>query len=100
LLALSLLGGVALLLILMSSLVSADPIEPPAGYPKLGLSVKTVSPTLASPGALTLTYAVELRNTGAYTAEDVLLTDAVTAPWCTMAMPGPAPARSRRPAAC
>ncbi len=80
LLALSLLGGVALLLILMSSLVSADPIEPPAGYPKLGLSVKTVSPTLASPGALTLTYAVELRNTGAYTAEDVLLTDAVTGP--------------------
>lgn len=35
LLVLSLLGGVALLLLLLSGLVSADPIAPPEGYPKL-----------------------------------------------------------------
>ena len=45
LLALSLLGGGILLLMLLSGLVSADPIAPPEGYPKLNLSVKTVSPT-------------------------------------------------------
>ena len=78
LLALSLLGGGILLFLLLSGLVSADPIDPPAGYPKLNLSVKTVSPTLTYPGATTLTYAVEIRNTGAYTASGVQLTDALT----------------------
>ncbi|HDQ73408.1 MAG TPA: DUF11 domain-containing protein [Chloroflexi bacterium] len=55
--------------------VHADPIEPPEGYPKLALSVKTVTPTLAETGGVTLYYAIEIRNTGAYTAENVTLTD-------------------------
>jgi uncharacterized repeat protein (TIGR01451 family) len=57
--------------------VYADPIEPPEGYPKLSLSVKTVAPTLASPGGVTLTYTIEVSNTGAYTATGTTLTDVI-----------------------
>jgi uncharacterized repeat protein (TIGR01451 family) len=53
----------------------ADPIDPPAGYPKLTLSTKTVTPTLAHTGGVTLHYVIHIRNTGAYTAADVTLTD-------------------------
>jgi uncharacterized repeat protein (TIGR01451 family) len=56
-------------------LAHADPIEPPEGYPKLSLSVKTVTPTLATTAGAILHYAIEIRNTGAYTATDTTLTD-------------------------
>ena len=55
----------------------ADPIDPPEGYPKLRLSVKTVAPTLAGTGGAVLTYAIEIRNTGAYTAPNVVLADLI-----------------------
>jgi len=53
----------------------AAPIPPPEGYPKLSLSTKRVAPTLAHTGGVTLTYAIEIRNTGATTASHVTLTD-------------------------
>lgn len=46
----------------------AEPIDPPTGYPKLSLSTLTVTPTLAGTNGVTLTYRVEMVNTGAYTA--------------------------------
>lgn len=55
----------------------ADPIDPPDGYPKLLLSMKTVTPTLAGTGGQTLYYVVEIQNTGAYTAENVALSDPI-----------------------
>jgi uncharacterized repeat protein (TIGR01451 family) len=55
----------------------ADPIEPPDGYPKLSLSVKTVRPTLAFTEGVALTYTIEMRNTGAYTATGTTLTDVI-----------------------
>ena len=55
----------------------ADPIDPPEGYPKLILSMKSVSPTLVNVGGETLTYLIEIRNTGAYTAEGALLTNPI-----------------------
>jgi uncharacterized repeat protein (TIGR01451 family) len=51
------------------------PIPPPAGYPKLSLSTKTVTPTLAATGGAVLTYTVEIRNTGATTATNTTLVD-------------------------
>jgi uncharacterized repeat protein (TIGR01451 family) len=57
--------------------VHAGPIDPPEGYPKLFLSVKTVTPTLAATGGVTLYYEIEIRNTGAYTAFGAALTDAI-----------------------
>ena len=54
----------------MNTVVHADPIDPPEGYPKLNLSVKTVTPTLAPTDGHTLQYHIEIRNTGAYMAED------------------------------
>jgi uncharacterized repeat protein (TIGR01451 family) len=58
--------------------VSADPIPPEqGGHPKFNVSVKTVTPTLANTGGATLQYAIELRNTGAYTASDTTLTDII-----------------------
>ncbi len=61
-LGLAILGGLlsltaVLLLMLYSSpsVVHADPIDPPDGYPKLSLSSKTVTPTLAPTGGVTLT---------------------------------------------
>lgn len=73
-------GGLMLLLIALSGMVAADPIEPPAGYPKLSLSVKTVSPTLTYVGGATLTYQIQIRNTGAWTATNVALSDVLTGP--------------------
>ena len=75
-LGLSILGGVFLLTAVLLAVsinplaVHADPIEPPEGYPKLSLSVKTVTPTLAATGGVTLHYAIEICNTGAYTATE------------------------------
>ena len=57
----------------------ADPIEPPDGYAKLSLSLKTVTPTLAAGGGETLYYEIEIRNTGAYTATGVALSDPIPA---------------------
>lgn len=80
-LGLAILGGVflltaVLLIVSMSPLaVRADPIDPPEGYPKLSLSVKTVTPTLAATGGVTLYYRIEIQNTGAYTAAGTTLTD-------------------------
>jgi uncharacterized repeat protein (TIGR01451 family) len=58
-------------------LAHADPIPPPEGYPKLTLSAKTVSPTLAHTGQITLSYIIEIRNTGAYTAAGTTLSDTI-----------------------
>lgn len=55
--------------------VHAAPIEPPEGYPKFITSSKIVSPTLASPNGESLHYRIEIRNTGAYRADETLLTD-------------------------
>ncbi|MEA3342422.1 MAG: hypothetical protein U9R15_20865 [Chloroflexota bacterium] len=55
--------------------VRADPIDPPEGYPKLNLSAKTVMPALATTGGVTLTYRIEIQNTGAHTATGATLTD-------------------------
>ena len=80
-LGLSTLGGVFLLVALLLVVnndplaVRADPIDPPEGYPKLSLSVKTVTPTLATTGGTTLTYRIEIQNTGAFTAAGTTLTD-------------------------
>jgi uncharacterized repeat protein (TIGR01451 family) len=78
-LSLAALGGLLLaasvLLLLRNPVARADPIDPPAGYPKFALSIKTVTPTLAHTGGVTLHYAIHIRNTGAYTAADVTLID-------------------------
>ena len=58
-----------------SQVAYADPIEPPEGYPKLNLSSKVVTPTLAHTGGVTLYYAIEILNTGAYTAAGTTRTD-------------------------
>ncbi len=55
--------------------VNAAPIDPPEGYPKFIASTKTVSPTLVGVGNETLTYRVELVNTGAYRADDTEFID-------------------------
>ncbi len=71
-----------LLLVALSDdalLVHADPIPPPEGYPKLKLSTKTVTPTLVHTGQITLSYIIELRNTGAYTAAGTTLRDTLPA---------------------
>jgi uncharacterized repeat protein (TIGR01451 family) len=58
--------------------VYAAPIPPPEGYPKLSLSTKTVTPTLAQLNTpSTLYYKIEIRNTGAYQADNVMLTDVI-----------------------
>jgi uncharacterized repeat protein (TIGR01451 family) len=51
------------------------PIPPPEGYPKLNLSTKTVTPTLAEQGGAVLYYTIEIRNTGAATATNATLVD-------------------------
>ena len=58
---------------------AAGPIDPPVGYPKLTLSTKVVTPTLAAPGGAVLEYNIEVLNTGAYTASDVTLVDTIPA---------------------
>ncbi|MGD2078815.1 MAG: hypothetical protein PVH18_10550, partial [Chloroflexota bacterium] len=60
-------------------LVHADPIPPPEGYPKLKLSSKMVTPTLTHTGHITLSYIIEIRNTGAYTAAGTTLSDSLPA---------------------
>ena len=55
----------------------AEPL--PGGAPKLILSTKTVTPTLTTPGSVTLTYLIRLVNTGAWTATAASLTDALPA---------------------
>ncbi len=74
---LALLGVVLLVTVSMGDtlVAHADPIEPPEGYPKLSLSVKSVTPTLAATGGVTLHYTIQIQNTGAYTAFDATLTD-------------------------
>jgi uncharacterized repeat protein (TIGR01451 family) len=57
------------------AVVSADPIPPEEGYPKFITSVKTVTPTLTSVGEQTLTYIIELINTGAYSAAGTTVLD-------------------------
>ena len=59
--------------------VFADPIDPPAGYPKFITSVKVVSPALAYTGGQTLTYQIEIVNTGAYTGYGTVLVDTLPA---------------------
>jgi uncharacterized repeat protein (TIGR01451 family) len=61
------------------STVLAAPIPPPEGYPKLNLSTKVVSPTLAHRGGATLSYQIEIINTGAYAAEGVSFIDLIPA---------------------
>ena len=82
-LGLTVLGGLLLVSVLLLTVsgnsleVYADPIDPPEGYPKLSLSFKTVAPTLTYPGGVTLYYTIEIRNTGAYTAANAMLTDVI-----------------------
>jgi len=56
---------------------AAGSIPPPVGYPKLTLSTKVVTPTLAAPGGAVLVYSLEILNTGAYSATDVTLVDTI-----------------------
>lgn len=58
---------------------SSGPIPPPEGYPKLSLSTKVGTPTLANTDGAKLTYNLEILNTGAYTATNVRLADAIPA---------------------
>ncbi len=55
--------------------VHAAPIDPPEGYPKLSMSALTVTPTLAGTSGEMLSYLIEIRNTGAYMAEGVTLSN-------------------------
>jgi uncharacterized repeat protein (TIGR01451 family) len=59
--------------------VYAAPIPPPAGYPKLSLSTKSVQPELALPGGATLKYQIEILNTGATAANGTTLADLIPA---------------------
>lgn len=76
-------AGLALLLSIMISIMPkatpayAEPIDPPEGYPKLTLSMKSVTPTLATADGVVLTYSIEIRNTGAYTAVDATMSDII-----------------------
>jgi uncharacterized repeat protein (TIGR01451 family) len=73
--AFSLLAALLLFARESSHRVRAAPIDPPAGYPKLILSTKVVSPTLVDTAGADLLYTIEIVNTGAYTAGEVTLTD-------------------------
>ena len=64
----------------------ANPIDPPDGSPKLSLSMKTVTPTLADTSGQTLYYQIEVWNTGAYTAVDTTLVDTIPANTCFYAI--------------
>ena len=57
--------------------VPAAPIPWPEGYPKLSLSTKSVTPTLVATGGAALTYTIEIWNTGASTATNTSLVDAL-----------------------
>ena len=75
----ALMGGLLLCLALMAliSQAKAGPIPPPEGAPKLSLSLKTVTPTLAAIGGETLSFEIVIRNTGAYTAVSATLSDPI-----------------------
>lgn len=65
---------------LAGPLAPAAPIPPSeGGYPKLSLSTKSVTPTLAAEGGATLVYIIEIRNTGATTATATTLYDPLPA---------------------
>ncbi len=74
-----LLMGLFFLIRGFSTRVHAAPIPPPDGYPKLRLSTMTVTPTLASTGGANLSYRIEMRNTGAFTASQAQLSNAIPA---------------------
>lgn len=57
--------------------IAAGPIPPPDGYPKLTLSTKVVTPTLAGSEGADLEYRVEILNTGAYAAISTTLEDRI-----------------------
>jgi uncharacterized repeat protein (TIGR01451 family) len=59
--------------------LAMGPIPPPQGYPKLSLSTKVVTPTLAYTDGAVLEYDIEILNTGAFSASDVTLVDAIPA---------------------
>ncbi len=61
-----------------ASIVHAEPL--PGGVPKLTLSTKTVTPTVASVGGAALTYTIHLVNTGAWTATATSVTDVLPNP--------------------
>lgn len=69
--------GIAMLILAgkISTAVRAAPILPPEGYPKLNLSRMTVAPDLVNTGGATLSYSIEVINTGAYTASGVTVAD-------------------------
>lgn len=78
--AVTLCGALLLAAVLLGARIAsrvayAGPIPPPEGRPKLTLSLKTVTPTLISTGGMTLTYEIEVRNTGAYATTGATLTD-------------------------
>ena len=58
-------------------LAANGPIPPPVGYPKLSLSTKVVTPTLAYTDGAVLEYSLAIVNTGAYQASDVSLVDVI-----------------------
>lgn len=82
-LTISMVLGLALLVALFVGLhintLTAAPIDPPDGYPKLSISTKAVTPTLAATGGAHLTYTIAIRNTGAYTAAGTTVTDTIPA---------------------
>ncbi len=57
--------------------LASGSIPPPTGYPKLTLSTMEVTPTLAYTDGAVLEYNIAIINTGAYTATDVTLVDAI-----------------------
>ena len=59
------------------SVRAAGPIPPPEGYPKLALSNKVVTPTLAGSEGATLEYSIKILNTGAYSASGTTLMDSI-----------------------
>jgi uncharacterized repeat protein (TIGR01451 family) len=59
--------------------LALGPIPPPEGYPKLTMSTKMVTPTLAGTDGAVLVYNIEILNTGAYSASDVTLLDPIPA---------------------
>ena len=71
--------GVLFLVGKFSSAALAAPIDPPAGYPKFSQSNMSVTPDLVPTGGATLTYTIEVVNTGAYTASGVMVSDILPA---------------------
>ena len=55
------------------AIIRAEPL--PGGWPKLSLSTHAVTPTIAAPGDITLTYNIRLLNTGAWTTTAASVVD-------------------------